>query len=121
MSVLSGESVKVSVKGGLLKAVEFWQTTPVPGFILSIIQEGYKIPFVSTPPSTHFFLCRAWRILPFRGILIRVLQQIFKFTVLPFGLSSALFIFSNLKLLKLLETLWRSLGVPMMVLEPVAR
>ena len=37
----------------------------------------------------------------------------FQFTVLPFGLSSAPFIFT--KLLKPLETLWRSHGIPLAI------
>ena len=37
----------------------------------------------------------------------------FQFTVLPFGLSSAPFIFT--KLLKPLETLWRSHGIPVAI------
>ena len=37
----------------------------------------------------------------------------FQFTVLPFGLSSAPFIFT--KLLKSLETLWRSHGIPLAI------
>ena len=39
--------------------------------------------------------------------------RFFKFTVLPFGPSSALFIFT--KLLKPLDTLWRSHGIPVAI------
>ena len=41
------------------------------------------------------------------------MTRYFQFTVLPFGLSSAPFIFS--KLLKPLETLWRSHGIPVAI------
>ena len=110
MPVLSGDSVKMSVKGGLLKFVEFWQTISVPDFILSIIWENYKILFVSIPLSMHFAFQGITHFCLFCGNLILVLPDISKFTVLPFGLSSAPFIFT--KSLRLLETLWRSLGVP---------
>ena len=42
------------VRGRLSKQVSEWEKIGAPGFILSVIREGYKIPFVSLPPSKIF-------------------------------------------------------------------
>ncbi|RMX41033.1 hypothetical protein pdam_00025657, partial [Pocillopora damicornis] len=44
---------QVSVKGKLSKSIAFWHSIGVPDFILSVIRDGYKIPFISTPPPHH--------------------------------------------------------------------
>ena len=43
----------VSVKGKLSKLIAFWHSIGAPDFILSVIRDGYKIPFISTPPPHH--------------------------------------------------------------------
>ena len=42
-----------SVKGGLKASIEFWRFIGGPKFILDIISDGYKIPFITTPPPVH--------------------------------------------------------------------
>ena len=42
-------SESVIVKGRLRVNVEFWESIGASQFILSIIKEGYKIPFYYTP------------------------------------------------------------------------
>ena len=37
-----------------LEADHHWQSLGTPVFILSVIRCGYKIPFISTPPSQHY-------------------------------------------------------------------
>ena len=191
--------------------MEFWQSIGTLDLILDVIKEGYKLPFISSPPPKHYsnnatalreadFVDQAMAellaanhveelssppvilnpltvsvqtsekkrlILDFRHINLHVFKQKFKceglhtirdvfskhyfvfsfdlksgyqhadifpehraflafswdfgtgvaryfqFTVLPFRLSSALFIFT--KLLKPLETLWRSHGTPVAI------
>ena len=44
---------QVSVKGKLSKSIAFWHSNGAPDFILSVIRDGYKIPFISTPPPHH--------------------------------------------------------------------
>ena len=44
---------QVSVKGKLNSSFHHWQSLGAPVFILSVIRCGYKIPFISTPPSQH--------------------------------------------------------------------
>ncbi|CAH3133401.1 unnamed protein product [Pocillopora meandrina] len=44
---------QVSVKGKLSKSIAFWHSIGVPDFILSVIRDGYKIPFICTPPPHH--------------------------------------------------------------------
>ena len=39
-----------NVRGRLLTHVAFWRQIGTPAFILSTIIDGYKIPFVNTPP-----------------------------------------------------------------------
>ena len=39
-----------SVQGRLAKCILEWERINAPGFILEVIREGYKIPFVSLPP-----------------------------------------------------------------------
>ena len=210
-SVPSNDFLKLSVKGRLFKSMEFWQSIGTLDFILDVIKEGYKIPFISTPPPKHYcnnasavreadFVDQAIAelladnhveelssrpailnpltvsvqtsgkkqlILDLRHTNLHVFKQKFKceglhtirdvfskhffvfsfdlksgyhhvdifpeqsaflafswdfgtgvaryfqFTVLPFGLSSAPFIFT--KLLKPLETLWRSHGIPVAI------
>ena len=53
-SVPSNDFLKLSVKGRLLKSMEFWQSIGTLDFILDVIKEGYKIPFISTPPPKHY-------------------------------------------------------------------
>lgn len=48
----AGESDK-SVRGRLAKCISEWERINAPGFILEVIREGYKIPFVSLPPPKH--------------------------------------------------------------------
>ena len=202
---------QISVKGKLFKSIQHWQSLGAPDFILSVIRNGYKIPFISTPPprlftnnasalkeadfvsEAIFELLRDNRveeiisppdivnpltvsvqangkkrlILDLRHINLHVYKQKFKcenlhtikntfakdffvfsfdlksgyhhvdifpdhrkylafswefvpghtrffqFTVLPFGLSSAPYIFT--KLLKPLETHWRAQGIPIAI------
>ena len=42
-----------SVKGRLKASIEFWRFIGAPKFILHIISDGYKIPFITTPPPVH--------------------------------------------------------------------
>ena len=42
-----------SVKGRLKASIEFWRFIGAPKFILDIISNGYKIPFITTPPPVH--------------------------------------------------------------------
>ena len=42
-----------SVKGRLKASIEFWRFIGAPKFILDIISDGYKIPFITTPPPVH--------------------------------------------------------------------
>ena len=42
-----------SVRGRLSKCISEWEGINAPGFILEVIREGYKIPFVSLPPPKH--------------------------------------------------------------------
>ena len=190
----------------LFRSMEFWQSIRTLDFILDVIKEGYKIPFISTPPPKHYsnnasalreadFVDQAIAelladnrveelssppvilnpltvsvqnsgkkrlILDLRHINLHVFKQKFKceglhtirdvfskhffvfsfdlksgyhhvdifpahfwlspgtgvaryfqFKVLPFGLSSAPYIFT--KLLKPVETLWRSHGIPVAI------
>ena len=53
-SVPSIDFLKLSVKGRLFKSMEFWQSIGTLDFILDVIKEGYKIPFISTPPPKHY-------------------------------------------------------------------
>ena len=48
--VPSSDFLKLSVKGRLFKSMEFWQSIGT----LDFIKEGYKIPFISTPPPKHY-------------------------------------------------------------------
>ena len=45
---------RVSVTGKLNSFSHHWQSLGAPEFILSVISCGYKIPFISTPPSQHY-------------------------------------------------------------------
>ena len=42
-----------SVWGRLTKCISDWERINAPGFILEVIREGYKIPFVFLPPPKH--------------------------------------------------------------------
>ena len=44
----------VNVKGRLRACVQFWESISAPPFVLSVIREGYKIPFLHTPPRAFF-------------------------------------------------------------------
>ena len=41
---------QMSVKGKLFKSIQHWQSLGSPDFILSVVRNGHKIPFISTPP-----------------------------------------------------------------------
>ena len=43
-----------SVKGRLIKSVNYWRSIGAPQFVLDIINGGYKIPFITTPPPCKF-------------------------------------------------------------------
>ena len=42
-----------SVKGRLKASIEYWRFIGAPKFILDTISDGYKIPFITTPPPVH--------------------------------------------------------------------
>lgn len=44
----------ISVKGKLFRSIQHWESIGAPDFILSVIRNGYKIPFISTPPPRRF-------------------------------------------------------------------
>ena len=44
---------KLSVKGRLKTSIEYWRFIGAPEFILDIISDGNKIPFITTPPPVH--------------------------------------------------------------------
>ncbi|CAB4030460.1 Hypothetical predicted protein, partial [Paramuricea clavata] len=48
----SGASAKVlaNVKGRLRKHIEFWKKIGTSNFILSVISDGYRLPFIQAPP-----------------------------------------------------------------------
>ena len=52
--VLSSDFPKLSVKGRLFRSMEFWQSIGTLDLILDVIKEGYKIPFISSPPPKHY-------------------------------------------------------------------
>ena len=43
-----------SVKGRLIKSVNYWRSIGAPQFVLDIINDGYKIPFITAPPTCKF-------------------------------------------------------------------
>ena len=43
-----------SVKGRLVKSVNYWRSIGAPQFVLDIINGGYKIPFNTAPPPCKF-------------------------------------------------------------------
>ena len=45
------QPVSAKVNGSLKSNIGFWKRIGAPKFVLSVIQEGYKIPFLQTPPS----------------------------------------------------------------------
>jgi len=44
----------VKVKENLMLNVAFWEHIGASYFIHDTILDGYKIPFIYTPPSAHF-------------------------------------------------------------------
>ncbi len=42
------------VKGRLKTSVKFWEQIGAEQEIISVIREGYKLPFINTPPSAEF-------------------------------------------------------------------
>ena len=42
-----------SVRGRLFKSLNEWEKIGAPNFILDVISEGYKIPFISLPTPKH--------------------------------------------------------------------
>ena len=47
---VSGQAKVCSVRGNLAKWYQEWVNIDAPGFILSVIRDGYKIPFIVFPP-----------------------------------------------------------------------
>lgn len=47
---VSGQADVCSVRGNLAKCYQEWVNIDAPGFILSVIRDGYKIPFIVFPP-----------------------------------------------------------------------
>ena len=45
------EGRPLGVKGNLKKHIKFWEQISAPRFILNIIRDGYKLPFVVWPES----------------------------------------------------------------------
>ena len=46
---------QISVKGELFKSIQHWRSLGTPdSYILSVIRNGYKILFISTPPPRRF-------------------------------------------------------------------
>ena len=43
--------VSPEVKGSLRRHVEFWHSIGAPNFIISVIYEGYRLPFEQVPPG----------------------------------------------------------------------
>ena len=46
---LTGSAVLQPVKGSLRRNVSFWHDIGAPEFILSVIQDGYRLPFETIP------------------------------------------------------------------------
>ena len=42
----------INVKGRLKKHLQFWKDIGANSYILSVIETGYKIPFITTPPKS---------------------------------------------------------------------
>ncbi|XP_041466113.1 uncharacterized protein LOC121416719 [Lytechinus variegatus] len=40
------------VKGRLKASVKFWKSIDAPQFVIDVIEQGYKLPFLHTPPKT---------------------------------------------------------------------
>ena len=49
-----GVSSNVVVPGSLKNHIQFWRSIGTSQFILDVIDEGYRIPFFSTPPPSFF-------------------------------------------------------------------
>ena len=47
---VSGQANVCSVHGNLAKCYQEWENIDAPGFILSVIRDGYNIPFIVFPP-----------------------------------------------------------------------
>ena len=55
ISVVCAPAVQqISVDGKLFKSIQHWRSLGAPDFILSVIRNGYKILFISTPPPRRF-------------------------------------------------------------------
>ena len=46
-------SDNVSVKGSLKRNIAFWKSIDTNEFILDVIENGYRLPFISEPQSNH--------------------------------------------------------------------
>ena len=46
-------SKKISVKGRLKNHLQFWRDIGANSYILSVIEHGYNIPFITTPPGAY--------------------------------------------------------------------
>ena len=46
--------ISPEAKGSLRRHVEFWHSIGAPNFILSVIYEGYRLPFEQVPPREFF-------------------------------------------------------------------
>ena len=44
------QKVLANVKGRLRKHIEFWKKIGTSNFILSVISDGYRLPFIQAPP-----------------------------------------------------------------------
>ena len=42
------------VKGSLRRHVDFWRSIGAPRYVLTVICEGYRLPFQQTPPGFTF-------------------------------------------------------------------
>lgn len=45
-----------SVKGRLIESVNFWRSIGALQLVLDIINDGYKIPFITAPPPCNLML-----------------------------------------------------------------
>ena len=52
--VSTKESYKIKVKGRLKANLQYWQSIGCNETILSVIRDGYVIPFLTTPPNKIF-------------------------------------------------------------------
>jgi len=45
-------SDKSRVAGHLKRHIDFWKKIQAPGFVTSVIDQGFKIPFTTDPPAS---------------------------------------------------------------------